>query len=274
MCERNWFPLQVQADVHSRYNTAANEAFCLEILSSLRRCLNQQADVRLMLYEVWPSHFPCTNKGVKEYSVILAFSHLCCTEKVICLILKGFHDVLRRNSQLASSIMQTLLSQVCIILYQIKLLCLPSYVLIQLCIPVEAILWTWARSASASEAGVLYQRTWRSGVPPGASGTDAMPQSHRCAALEHVWNFRSCMFLQAHLLCCTVHCLLWNQNVQSGCSVTDDDDDDEDEEGEYGCIWLWLDEISEKLCFFSLWFLVHWLIELLISVDIELDFRR
>lgn len=28
------------------------------------------------------------------------------------LILKGFHDVLRRNSQLASSIMQTLLSQV------------------------------------------------------------------------------------------------------------------------------------------------------------------
>lgn len=39
-------------DVHSRYNAAANEAFCLEILSSLRRCLSQQADVRLMLYEV------------------------------------------------------------------------------------------------------------------------------------------------------------------------------------------------------------------------------
>ncbi|XP_032440627.1 LOW QUALITY PROTEIN: Fanconi anemia group I protein [Xiphophorus hellerii] len=66
---------QVQVDVHSRYNSAANEAFCLEILSSLRRCLGQQADVRLMLYE-------------------------------------GFYDVLRRNSQLASSIMQTLLSQV------------------------------------------------------------------------------------------------------------------------------------------------------------------
>ncbi|KAI5629017.1 Fanconi anemia group I protein, partial [Silurus asotus] len=43
---------QVQADVHSRYNTAANEAFCLEILNSLRRCLSQQADVRLMLYEL------------------------------------------------------------------------------------------------------------------------------------------------------------------------------------------------------------------------------
>uniref|UniRef100_A0A671Y735 FA complementation group I n=1 Tax=Sparus aurata TaxID=8175 RepID=A0A671Y735_SPAAU len=65
---------QVQVDVHSRYNSAANEAFCLEILSSLRRCLSQQADVRLMLYE-------------------------------------GFYDVLRRNSQLASSIMQTLFSQ-------------------------------------------------------------------------------------------------------------------------------------------------------------------
>uniref|UniRef100_W5NBC0 FA complementation group I n=1 Tax=Lepisosteus oculatus TaxID=7918 RepID=W5NBC0_LEPOC len=65
---------QVQVDVHSRYNAAANEAFCLEILGSLRRCLSQQADVRLLLYE-------------------------------------GFHGVLRRNSQLASSVLQTLLSQ-------------------------------------------------------------------------------------------------------------------------------------------------------------------
>ncbi|XP_004577990.2 Fanconi anemia group I protein [Ochotona princeps] len=65
---------QVSVDVHSRYNSVANETFCLEIIDSLRRCLGQQADVRLMLYE-------------------------------------GFYDVLRRNSQLASSIMQTLLSQ-------------------------------------------------------------------------------------------------------------------------------------------------------------------
>ncbi|XP_037000930.2 Fanconi anemia group I protein [Artibeus jamaicensis] len=65
---------QVHVDVHSRYSSTANEAFCLEIMDSLRRCLGQQADVRLMLYE-------------------------------------GFYDVLRRNSQLASSIMQTLLSQ-------------------------------------------------------------------------------------------------------------------------------------------------------------------
>ncbi|NWW88171.1 FANCI protein, partial [Rhynochetos jubatus] len=66
---------QVQVDVHACYNSAANEAFCLEILGSLRRCLSQQADVRLMLYE-------------------------------------GFYDVLRRNSQLASSIMEMLLSQI------------------------------------------------------------------------------------------------------------------------------------------------------------------
>lgn len=39
-------------DVHSRYNSVANETFCLEIIDSLRRCLGQQADVRLMLYEV------------------------------------------------------------------------------------------------------------------------------------------------------------------------------------------------------------------------------
>uniref|UniRef100_A0A8D0H2M9 FA complementation group I n=1 Tax=Sphenodon punctatus TaxID=8508 RepID=A0A8D0H2M9_SPHPU len=66
---------QVQVDVHARYNAAANEAFCLEILGSLRRCLSQQADVRLLLYE-------------------------------------GFYGVLRRNSQLGNSIMETLLSQI------------------------------------------------------------------------------------------------------------------------------------------------------------------
>ncbi|XP_064168791.1 Fanconi anemia group I protein isoform X1 [Anguilla rostrata] len=65
---------QVQVDVHSRYNSAANESLCLEILGSLRRSLGQQADVRGLLYQ-------------------------------------GFHGVLCRNSQLASSILQTLLSQ-------------------------------------------------------------------------------------------------------------------------------------------------------------------
>ncbi|XP_048418607.2 Fanconi anemia group I protein isoform X2 [Stegostoma tigrinum] len=65
---------QVQVDVHMRYNASANEALCLEILGSLRRCLSQQVDVRLMLYE-------------------------------------GLFDVLRRNSQLSHTILQTLLSQ-------------------------------------------------------------------------------------------------------------------------------------------------------------------
>lgn len=45
-------PLQVHVDVHSRYNAVANETFCLEIMDSLKRCLGQQADIRLMLYEV------------------------------------------------------------------------------------------------------------------------------------------------------------------------------------------------------------------------------
>ncbi|XP_036787922.2 Fanconi anemia group I protein [Manis pentadactyla] len=73
-CSQSIGASQVHVDVHSRYNSVANETFCLEIMDSLRRCLSQQADVRLMLYE-------------------------------------GFYDVLRRNSQLANSIMQTLLSQ-------------------------------------------------------------------------------------------------------------------------------------------------------------------
>ncbi|XP_029411826.1 Fanconi anemia group I protein isoform X2 [Nannospalax galili] len=73
-CSQSIGVTQVHVDVHSRYNSVANETFCLEILDSLKRCLGQQVDVRLMLYE-------------------------------------GFYDVLRRNSQLANSIMQTLLSQ-------------------------------------------------------------------------------------------------------------------------------------------------------------------
>ncbi|XP_073669367.1 Fanconi anemia group I protein isoform X2 [Paramisgurnus dabryanus] len=135
---------QVQADVHSRYNAAANEAFCLEILSSLRRCLNQQADVRLMLYE-------------------------------------GFHEVLRRNSQLASSIMQTLLSQL-----------------------------------------KRYFEPEQDLLPP------LKLESCISAHGDQV-------FLQeplAHLLCCTVHCLLWYQNVRTGGGLNDgDEEDDEDDEG-------------------------------------------
>ncbi|KAM4826425.1 Fanconi anemia group I protein isoform 1-T2 [Thomomys bottae] len=73
-CSQSIGVSQVRVDVHSRYNAVANETFCLEIMDSLRRCLGQQADIRLMLYE-------------------------------------GFCDVLRRNSPLASSIMQALLSQ-------------------------------------------------------------------------------------------------------------------------------------------------------------------
>lgn len=39
------------------------------------------------------------------------------------LIFQGFYDVLRRNSQLASSIMQTLCSQVCVFYLHV----LPAY---------------------------------------------------------------------------------------------------------------------------------------------------
>jgi len=42
---------QVVVDVHMRHSESQNEALCLEILSMLRRCLTQQADIRLILYE-------------------------------------------------------------------------------------------------------------------------------------------------------------------------------------------------------------------------------
>ncbi|XP_078711067.1 Fanconi anemia group I protein [Lampetra fluviatilis] len=74
LCSQGFSASQVKVEVHARLNPAANEALCLEILGSLRRCLIQQADVRLLLYE-------------------------------------GFYDVLRRNSKLGSTILQMLLVQ-------------------------------------------------------------------------------------------------------------------------------------------------------------------
>lgn len=43
--------VQVVVDVHVRHTESQNEALCLEILSMMRRCLTQQADIRLLLYE-------------------------------------------------------------------------------------------------------------------------------------------------------------------------------------------------------------------------------
>ncbi|XP_068579054.1 Fanconi anemia group I protein [Cebidichthys violaceus] len=136
---------QIQVDVHARYNSAANEAFCLEILSSLRRCLGQQADVRLMLYE-------------------------------------GFYDVLRRNSQLASSIMQTLLSQL--------------------------------RRYYEPEQDLL---------PPVKLDPSITALGDQVYLQEPL----------AHLVSCTVHCLLWLQNMRRSANPNaDDSDGDEEDEGE------------------------------------------
>ncbi|XP_028264400.1 Fanconi anemia group I protein isoform X2 [Parambassis ranga] len=138
---------QIQVDVHSRYNSAANEAFCLEILSSLRRCLGQQADVRLMLYE-------------------------------------GFYDVLRRNSQLASSIMQTLLSQL-----------------------------------------KRYYEPEQDLLPPVKLEPCISAHGDQVYLQEPL----------AHLVSCTVHCLLCLQNLRKSANPNADnsDDDDEEEEGGY-----------------------------------------
>ncbi|TMS05108.1 Fanconi anemia group I protein-like protein [Larimichthys crocea] len=137
---------QIQVDVHSRYNSAANEAFCLEILSSLRRCLGQQADVRLMLYE-------------------------------------GFYDVLRRNSQLASSIMQTLFSQL--------------------------------RRYYEPEQDLL---------PPVKLEPCITAHGDQVYLQEPL----------AHLVTCTVHCLLWLQNMHRSAKSNADDSGDDDEEEEEG----------------------------------------
>ncbi|KAF7702205.1 Fanconi anemia group I protein isoform X2 [Silurus meridionalis] len=149
---------QVQADVHSRYNTAANEAFCLEILNSLRRCLSQQADVRLMLYE-------------------------------------GFHDVLRRNSQLAGSIMQTLLSQL-----------------------------------------KRYYEPEQDLLPPVKLESCISAQGDQIFLQEPL----------AHLLSCTIHCLLWYQSVQDPCGG-ESGDEEEDEEGFQDELHTILESVTRRM---------------------------
>nr|KAG5697291.1 hypothetical protein BaRGS_004957 [Batillaria attramentaria] len=42
---------RVPVDIHTQYNRSSNEALCLEILGILQRCLSQQADIRLSLYQ-------------------------------------------------------------------------------------------------------------------------------------------------------------------------------------------------------------------------------
>ncbi|XP_023673035.1 Fanconi anemia group I protein isoform X6 [Paramormyrops kingsleyae] len=150
---------QIQVDVHSRYNSAANEAFCLEILGSLRRCLSQQADVRLMLYE-------------------------------------GFHDVLRRNSQLASSIMQTLLSQL-----------------------------------------QRYYEPEPDLLPPVKMENCITAQGDGVFLLEPL----------AHLLSCTVHCLLWHQELQNQSRADDDDDEEEEEGGLHEDLQAILDSMTRRM---------------------------
>ncbi|KAK7891742.1 hypothetical protein WMY93_023705 [Mugilogobius chulae] len=142
-CSQSISSSQVQVDVHSRYNSAANEAFCLEILSSLRRCLGQQADVRLMLYE-------------------------------------GFYDVLRRNSQLSGSIMQTLLSQL-----------------------------------------KRYYEPDQDLLPPVKLEPCITAHGDQVYLLEPL----------AHLLSCTIHCLLWLQNMHRPATGEDSDEEEEEEEG-------------------------------------------
>ncbi|KAJ8393160.1 hypothetical protein AAFF_G00068430 [Aldrovandia affinis] len=135
---------QVQVDVHSRFNSVANESLCLEILGSLRRCVGQQADVRGLLYE-------------------------------------GFPSVLRRNSQLASSILQTLLSQL--------------------------------RRYYEPEQDLL---------PP--------VKLERCISAQG-----ESVYLQeplGQLMSCTVHCLLWQQEVRQHDQPVADEDEDEGGEEE------------------------------------------
>ncbi|XP_077452606.1 Fanconi anemia group I protein [Stigmatopora argus] len=162
-CTQTVSSSQIHVDVHSRYNAAANEAFCLEILSSLRRCLGQQADVRLMLYE-------------------------------------GFYDVLRRNSQLSSSIMQTLISQ------------------LKKCYEPEQDL-----------------------LPPVKLQPCITAHGEQIYLQEPL----------AHLVCCTVHCLLWLKNMRRSAKISayesDDDDDDNEDEGYQSELQTMLESITKRM---------------------------
>ncbi|MEQ2217530.1 hypothetical protein XENOCAPTIV_013664 [Xenoophorus captivus] len=114
------------------------------------------------------------------------------------LMLEGFYDVLRRNSQLASSIMQTLLSQV--------------------------------RRYYEPEQDLL---------PP--------VKLEPCIAAHG-----DQVYLQeplAHLVSCTVHCLMWLQNTQRAASLNadDSDDDEEEEEGYKSELQTILESMSRRM---------------------------
>nr|XP_061812726.1 Fanconi anemia group I protein-like isoform X2 [Nerophis lumbriciformis] len=162
-CSQTISSSQIQVDVHSRYNAAANEAFCLEILSSLRRCLGQQADVRLMLYE-------------------------------------GFYDVLRRNSQLSSSIMQTIFSQL-----------------------------------------KRYYEPEQDLLPPVKLQPCITAHGEQIHIQEPL----------AHLVCCTVHCLLWLKNMRRSAKMgaydSDDDDDDDEDEGYQSELQTILESVTKRM---------------------------
>ncbi|KAL0155869.1 hypothetical protein M9458_050132, partial [Cirrhinus mrigala] len=51
----------------------------------------------------------------------------------------------------------------------------------------------------------------------------------------------------AHLLCCTVHCLLWNRNVRSGGNVSDDEDDEDEEGGVQSELHAILESITKRM---------------------------
>jgi len=60
--------VQVVVDVHMRHSESQNEALCLEILNMMRRCLTQQADIRLLLYEASSLFYDMMVKWLKIMS--------------------------------------------------------------------------------------------------------------------------------------------------------------------------------------------------------------
>lgn len=53
--------------------------------------------------------------------------------------------------------------------------------------------------------------------------------------------------IQAHLLCCTVHCLLWYQNIRSGGNMSDDEDDEDEEGGVQNELHAILESITKRM---------------------------
>lgn len=100
----------------------------------------------------------------------------------------------------------------------------------------------------------MHHSARRPSLPPGAAGIHSVLQGLICQYVHSsVGNHSLFFFPQGHLLSCTVHCLLWLQNMRQAAkrnvddSDDDEDDNDEEEEGYQSELQTILESMTRRM---------------------------